>query len=140
MTPQPYEDVRESPLITDEQVLARVADLITHSIRRQVWLMFLDEEQRQLPLLMPSYVPRTPEPDALGPFGEFLASLVDEVDASSMVITFERLGSDTLSDSDREWFRLIHAACAAEHIPLRGPLLAHDGGIRWIAAEDYLLG
>ena len=89
---------------------------------------------------MPSYVPRKPEADSLGPFGEFLGSLVDEVDASSMVIIFERTGGDTLGDNDREWFRLIHAACIAENIPLRGPLLAHDGGVRWIAAEDYLLG
>ena len=139
MTPQPYEDVREIPLTTDDQVLTRVADLIQHAIRRQVWLMFLDEEQRQLPLLMPSYVPRHPEPDAVGPFGEFLGHLFEEVDASSMVIIFERIGSDTLSESDREWFRLIHAACQAENIPLRGPILAHDGGVRWIATEDYLI-
>ena len=140
MTPQPYELARENPLTTDEQVLARVTDLIAHAIRRQVWLMFLDEEDRQLPLLMPSYVPRKPQRDALGPFGEFLGSLVDEVDASSMVILFERIGGDTLSDSDREWFQLIHAACVAEGIRLRGLLLAHTRGVRWVAAEDYLLG
>ena len=139
MTPQPYEDVREIPLATDALVLTRVVDLIQHSIRRQIWLMFLDEEQRQLPVLMPSYVPRRPEAGALGPFGEFLGGLFDEVDASSMVIIYERVGSDSLSDSDREWFRLIHASCLAERIPLRGPLLAHDGGVRWIAPEDYLI-
>jgi hypothetical protein len=139
MTPQSYEDVREIPLTTDEQVLTRVQDLIQHSLRRQIWLMFLDEEHRQLPFLMPSYVPRHPEPGAEGPFGEFLGSLFDEVDASSMVIIFERIGSDTLSEGDREWFRLIHAACLTEEIPLRGPILAHDGGVRWIATEDYLM-
>ena len=139
MTPQPYETARDAALTTDELVLTRVADLIQHSIRRQIWLMFLDEEKRQLPLLMPSYVPRRPEAGALGPFGEFLAGLFDEVDAASMVIIYERVGSDTLSDPDREWFRLIKAACLAERIPLHGPLLAHDGGVRWIAPEDYLI-
>lgn len=139
MTPQPYELAREHPLTTDEQVLTRVLDLIQHAIRRQIWLMFLDEDQRQLPLLMPSYVPRHPESGAVGPFGEFLGSLFEEVDASSMVIIFERIGSDTLGEGDREWFRLIHAACVAEGIPLRGPILAHDGGVRWIATEDYLV-
>ena len=139
MTPQRYEDVRDIALSSDEAVLARVSDLIDRAFRRQVWLMFLVDEARQLPLLMPSYVPRRPEEGALAPFGEFIGGLFDEVAAASMVIVFERVGSDTISDGDREWFRLIHSACVVENIPLRGPLLAHSRGIRWIAMEDYLI-
>lgn len=140
MTPQSYEDVRDVALISDENVLERVTDLIEHALRRQVWLMFLDDEARQLPLLMPSYVPRRPQRNALEPFAEFIGGLFEEAAAASMVIVYERVGSDTISEGDREWLRLIHSACLAEGIPLRGPLLAHNGGVRWVAAEDYLLG
>lgn len=140
MTPQPYEDVRDIALISDEDVLDRVTDLIDRAFRRQIWLMFLDDESRQLPLLMPSYVPRRPGKHALEPFAEFIGGLFEEVAAASMVIVYERPGSDPISQGDREWLRLIHAACRAESIPLRGPLLAHNRGVRWIATEDYLVG
>ena len=139
MPPLPYEDVRDIALTTDEDVLTRVTDLLTHAHRRQIWLMFLDEGACELPLLMPSYVPRRPEKHALEPFSEFVGGLFEETAAASMVIVFERPGSDTISDGDREWLRLIHAACLAEDIPLRGPLLAHNRGVRWVAPEDYLI-
>jgi hypothetical protein len=107
MTIPRFDDVRDAPLATDEEVLQRAELLLGHAIRRQLWLMFLDEDDRQLPLLMPTYVPR-------------------------------RRGTEALSSVDRAWLQLVRDACAHAGIPLRGPLLVHDGGIRWIAPDDLV--
>lgn len=131
-----YDDVRDAPLTTDESVLERAHLLLAHAIRRQVWLMFLDEDDCQLPVLIPSYVPRRPTRHHRSNFPQLLGVLFEDADADAMVIAYERRGDDGLTDADRQWLTLIRDACARAAIPLRGPLLVHDGGVRWIAPED----
>ncbi len=133
----PFDDIALEPLTTDAAVQSRVHDLIGCALRHQLWLMFLDAGDRQLPLLMPADVPRAPEGSDLSRFAEFLRGLVETVEAASVVITLERAGDDELDDDDRAWFRLIHRAAELAEARLRGPLLAHSTGVRWIAAEDY---
>ena len=124
------------PLITDDDVLQRVQTLIGHGIRRQFWLMFLDDEQRQLPLLMPTDLPRRPRGADAHRFGEFLSDLVEVVEASAVIVTYERPSSHELTESDLEWLRIARSGCRLAGIPMRGPLLAHRGGVRWVAADD----
>jgi hypothetical protein len=124
------------PLTTDADVLERVQSLIGHGIRRQFWLMFLDEEHRQLPLLMPTDLPRRPRRDDAHRFGEFLSDLVEVVEASAVVLTYERPSSDELTETDLAWLRLARSGCRLAGVALRGPLLAHRTGVRWIAADD----
>ena len=136
MTIPRFDDVRDAPLVTDEQVLERAALLLGHAIRRQLWLMFLDEHDRQLPLLMPTYVPRRPGPGHRENYARVLGVLFEDAEADSMVLAYERRGSELLTPADRAWFVLVREACAQAGIPLRGPLLVHDRGIRWVAPED----
>jgi len=136
MTIPRFDDVRDAPLATDDEVLRRAELLLGHAIRRQLWLMFLDEDDRQLPLLMPTYVPRRPSAGHRENYARVLGVLFEDADADSMVVAYERRGSEALTDADRDWLRLVREACADAAIPLRGPLLVHDGGIRWIAPED----
>lgn len=136
MTIPHHDDVRDESLTSDDQVLARAELLIERAERRQLWLMFLDAAERQLPLLMPMDVPRRPDPDFPEPFSRMLRDICEELDAESAVIAFERCGSATLADADRQWLTLVHTACRDAEIHLRGPLLVHDGGVRWIAVED----
>lgn len=91
----------------------------------------------QLPLLIPFDVPDRPDGhrDQLDPF---VAALVDEVRPRSIVVVLERPGGDELTRGDREWFAVVDRACHAAGVPRRGPILAHDDGFRWIAAEDLL--
>lgn len=131
-----YDDVRDEPLTTDDSVLERACLLLGHAIRRQVWLMFLDEDDCQLPVIIPSYVPRRPGREHRENYPGMLGVLFEEVDASAMVIAYERRGDDELTDPDRQWLDLLYDACAISDVPLRGPLLVHDGGVRWVAAED----
>ncbi|QEO10679.1 hypothetical protein [Protaetiibacter larvae] len=136
MTAPHYDDVRDLPLISDEQVLERASLLLGHAIRRQVWLMFLDESERQLPLLIPSYVPRRPSPGHRENYSRVLGVLFEDAEADSLVVAYERRGSDELGDTDREWLALIRDACDEAAIRMRGPILVHDDGLRWVAPED----
>lgn len=136
MTIPRFDDVRDAPLTTDDEVLRRAELLLGHAIRRQLWLMFLDEDDRQLPLLMPTYVPRRPGPGHRENYARVLGVLFEDADADSMVVAYERRGSEALTAADRDWLGLVREACADAGIPVRGPLLVHDGGIRWIAPED----
>ena len=134
-----YEDTQEHPLATDESVLERVKLLVRTAMRRQLWLMFADGDDRQLPLLMPTDVPRNPEDAVPSHLARFIREITDGIDADSIIVTFERRGSDEITDDDRAWFRLVRDACAMAELKLRGPLLCHTSGVRWVAAEDYAI-
>ena len=132
-----FDDVRDERLTADEDVMQRVGALLQRAVRRQLWLMFLDDEARQLPVIMPSYVPRSPSDGHRSHFASFVGVLTEDVEADAIVMVYERRGSDELRDADRRWLRFIADACTEASVPLRGPLLLHDGGARWIAPEDY---
>lgn len=134
----PFDDVADVSLATDEALLERVRDLVEGAYRQQLWFMFLDEDDRQLPLLVPLDVPDRPGEDHSDPLGPFVAALVDEVRPRSVVVVLERPGPDTLTHGDREWFAVVDRACGAVGVVRRGPILAHDDGFRWIASEDLL--
>jgi hypothetical protein len=134
-----YEDTQEHPLTTDENVLERVKLLVHTAMRRQLWLMFADGDDRQLPLLMPTDVPRNPEDADPANLARFIREATDDLNADSIIVTLERRGSDEITEDDRAWFRLVHDACAMAELKLRGPLLCHTRGVRWVALEDYAI-
>ena len=134
-----YEDTQEHPLITDENVLERVTLLVRTAMRRQLWFMFADGDDRQLPLLMPTDVPRSPDGADPSNLARFILDATDGLGVDSIIVTLERRGSDEITDDDRAWFRLVRDACAMAELKLRGPLLCHTRGVRWVAAEDYAI-
>jgi hypothetical protein len=134
-----YEETHEQPLTTNDDVLDRVKLLVRNALRRQLWLMFLDGDDRQLPVLMPTDVPANPGTTDASNLARFIHGVNDDLDATSIVVTLERRGSDEISDDDRAWFRLVRDACAMAELTLRGPVLVHTRGARWVAAEDYAL-
>lgn len=134
----PFDDVADVSLASDEALLERVRDLVEGAYRQQLWFMFLDERDRQVPLLIPFDVPDRPDKEHRDRLDPFVAHLVDEVHPRSIVVVLERPGPDWLTPSDREWFAVVDRACRAVGVVRRGPILAHDEGFRWIASEDLL--
>jgi hypothetical protein len=132
----PFDDVADVSLASDEALLERVQDLVEGAYRQQLWFMFLDDHDRQMPLLVPLDVPDRPGEEHSDPLGPFVAALVDEVRPRSVVVVLERPGPDTLTRGDREWFAVVDHACRAAGVVRRGPVLAHDDGFRWIAPDD----
>lgn len=135
-----FDDVADIALTTDDLVLDRVRLLVEGAYRQQLWLMFLDERHRQLPILMPHDVPSAPGREYRSGLRAFIADLVDEIQPSSIIVVLERPGPDIVRRGDRDWFALLADACRSAGVRLRGPVLAHDRGFRWVAAEDYLVG
>ncbi|MGB3909988.1 MAG: hypothetical protein WBL06_05915 [Pseudolysinimonas sp.] len=132
----PFDDVADISLATDEALLERVRDLVEGAYRQQLWFMFLDAGDRQLPLLIPFDVPDRPDEEHHDRLDPFVADLVDEVRPRSIVVVLERPGRHELTPGDREWFAVVDRACRAAGVVRRGPILAHDDGFRWIAPED----
>lgn len=133
-----FYDVRDTALTSDDDVRGRVELLIEKATTRQVWLMFLDEQSRQLPMLMPTYVPVRPG-EGDGPrLGEFFASLVDEIEATTVIVVFERRGREAITPGDARWLRTLRDACLHAEVSFRGPLLCHDKGVRWVPLDEYV--
>jgi hypothetical protein len=136
MSPLKYEDIRDIPLTNDDELHRRVVDLLERAFRRQLWLMFLDEEDCPLPFLMPTDVARRPEKRDTRRLSRFLREAAWMVEASSMVAILERPGSDELGPDDMRWFRVLQRSARAAQVPLRAHLLCHANGVRLVHAEE----
>lgn len=133
-----FDDIAHIALVSDDVLLERVRSLVIHAHRRQLWLMFLDARHRQLPVLVPHDVPSAPNHAHRTGFRRFVRGLVDDIRPGSIVVALERPGVDVVRHGDRAWFALVDDACRAARVTMRGPILVHDRGCRWIAAEDLV--
>jgi hypothetical protein len=132
------------PLTSDRALHERVADLLEGAIRRQWWTLYLDENDRQLPLVMPmaGYPERPDEPcgdegTAAQLLARRLSEIVEQVDAAQVVFVWERPGSDVSTAADRAWAKALGEACRAESVAVRAQFILHDDGARWFAPDDY---
>lgn len=132
-----YADAALHPLTTDADIECRVADLIGGACRGQLWFMFLDERNVQLPLLVPVADPPRSPSGAGGGLAAMVGGLVEAAGAASVVIVVERLGGRELTADDCDWALALHDACATTGVSLRALLLSHDKGVRWCAQDDY---
>lgn len=123
-------------LLTDDDVLARVDQLVGPAIAvRQLWIMFVDGDGRQAPVVMPvSDLPRTPQPGPLRGLRKILAGLKDDLATDlgpgSVILTFERVGRDAVLPVDLTWADALKHTCEKAGMTLRGPYLSTDGGVR----------
>lgn len=138
MKPPSYDESRTAPLDTDAMIERRVAELIGHANLRQMWLLFLDEFDVQLPLLIPiDGLPPSPDGHTTAVAAN-VRELMDDIGAAALIVVWERYGPRALSVDDTAWARAMAAACRDEHLGLRAMLLSHRGGVRWLAPDDYL--
>ena len=138
MTPidRPHADLE--PLTTDALIEQRVASLIGRAQSRQIWLLFLDQNHVQSPLVLPvSDVPVAPAPDDLDNWCELLRGTTEAVDAGDVIVVIERYAPERLTDADRGWARMLRDGCRVAGVTLRAVVLSHRHGVRLLAAEDY---
>jgi hypothetical protein len=123
------------PLSTDALIEERVTELVGRAVRWQLWIMFLDRNGVQLPVLMPFDDLPLAAPDGVTmPIGDF----ADSVGATSVFAVLERYDGAALTANDVGWARLVRDSCAAASVVLRGVLLSHKRGVRWIALDEYV--
>lgn len=114
------------PWDTDRAVLDAVRLLIESALRRQTWLFLLDDHDRSTVCVALEDMPVDPDPEDVERFAGMLRQLLDEAEASSVVVVWERPGGPDLAMQEADWA----AALAAAGVPVRAQLLAHDDGVR----------
>jgi hypothetical protein len=119
------------PLTTDEEVLARVRSVVGAARTRRLWILFVDGDGRQSPVVVP--IADVPRPDALGLVLRGLrAELVTDRGPGAVIVARERLGADTVLDADREWAAALAEVCRTAGVALRATVLSTPGGVRWL--------
>jgi hypothetical protein len=140
MNPPQYEDTQLLPLTTDAAIEQRVADLIGRANSRQLWLLFLDEVDVQLPLLIPiESLPSEPTTEQTDGVIYRMRELMGEIGASAVVVVLERYGAASLTAQDVAWARSLRTGCDTHGVSLRAQLLSHRAGVRWITDDELAL-
>jgi hypothetical protein len=127
------------PLRTDDDVAHRVAALVGPAARDDtLWLLFVDGDDRQAPVVMPIEELSGPPDDemvtALGDVLEgFLPDLATAAGAGSVVFVRERLGPDRVLPADRAWAEALEMMCRKRVIRLRGVHLSTRRGTQRIS-------
>ncbi len=149
MTPTAPPD--SGPLTTDVELQRWLDELLRGATRPQLWLIFLDDEARVVPPLMPCgdlppdpYMPTPTDDLGVLPVVSVLAArvgaLVELLGAAQAVLVWERPGTARLSPIDRGWASGMARACSEAGVPLRAQCLLHDGGSIVLAADDSAPG
>lgn len=132
-------DLPDLALATDADVTERVRAIVGRAARRQLWLFFLDADDHQLPVLLPiPDFPPSPDGGHAERLAGSLAALVEEVDAAQVVVVWERWLDDRATTLDRAWAARLAEACRAARVRLRGQLLSHRDGVRWLAPDELV--
>ncbi|WP_394771270.1 hypothetical protein [Lacisediminihabitans sp.] len=105
--------------------------------RRQLWFLFLDEHQVQLPLIIPVGDPPTRPDASVSTLAAGISAAMESVDAASVIVVIERFADQAVTPADTAWARAIDEQFGERGVRVRGFLLSHRRGVRWLAPDDY---
>jgi len=114
------------PLRTDDDVARRVAALVGCATRDDtLWLLFVDGDDRQAPVVMPvEELTGPPDGEVIAAMGEVLDGILPDLatatGAGSVVFVRERLGPDDVLPADHAWAEALTTMCRDREIRLRG--------------------
>lgn len=133
------EQAKAEPLVSDELIEKRVSALIGKANVRQWWTLLVDDDDVQIPVLMPmDGLPFLPPDGAGDVLAHDLSLVMNEYEATQAIFVWERPWGDEVTPPDREWARALAESCAAIGVRVRAQLICHRDGVRWFAPDDYL--
>ena len=139
MKPPHFDENALLPLTTAERIEGRVVSLVGRASRRQVWFLFVNSHDRQLPLILPiEDHPSMPGAGDATRFARVLTQVGEATGAAGVIFVIERWADNLLTPSDLAWANALHSAAVKSTLGLRGVLLSHTRGVRWVAPDDYL--
>lgn len=138
MTRPRFDDIRTIPLPTDRELIPHLQVLLEEALRRQVWIMFLDEQSRPLPVLIPMDVEAEAREGDAAALLQALSCVLLDFENATIVITLERPGPAETMDRDRRWLRSLREACVASGRAFRGPFLMLGDQITQVPPDDYV--
>lgn len=125
-----------TPARTDADVVALVTGVVGKPLRRQCWVLFLDERALPVPFLLPvSDLPLQPD-DHVEDFATLVAEVCVDESATEVVLVWERPGATRLFPVDREWVEACDRAFAERAVRLRAQVVVHAGGARVVDADE----
>lgn len=136
MNPIPYDAAALQPLTSDELIVERVTDLVGRAQSTQLWLMFLDDDGMQLPLLLPISDANVAVAASDVRWAPLLRNVTQTVDAASLIVVIERFGPEALTRADRFWVRTMVDACEEAGISISACVLSHRRGVRLITPDE----
>lgn len=128
----------DEPLRTERDMVGRVRDLLAPpSSPARLWILVLDDEGRQTPLLIPiDGRPVFPDPPLLdGLMGALTALIGENLDGGGQLLfVVERLGPFGPTHQDHCWAAALAGACARADLSLAGTFLLSPGGVSPLSA------
>ncbi|MCL2089693.1 MAG: hypothetical protein FWH11_00445 [Micrococcales bacterium] len=118
-------------LTTDDDLLAFVGRTMDHALRDQTWLWLTDPDSTGF-----GTVVQLDHSEADGIVPERLWQAVAEAAGTELGLVYERRGPETLSTLDHQRLRAALHGAAERGLRLRGPILVHDTGTRWLGPDD----
>lgn len=141
--PQPPRgEVVTGPLYSDDDILARVGELIgpEDRHRQSLWLFFFDREMRQMPVVAPiDDVPDWPDQQLVGNTCWIITQvLADTEPGGSAVIALTRPGPAKFGAIERHWYRALVDQGRRHDTPLRMLCLATSDGVHELAPPSTI--
>jgi hypothetical protein len=126
----PAQIAAQFPLHSDADLIELVSSLVGAAGRRQLWLMFIDSENRPLPLIVPiaGLLDDTPS-EQLAALGGRACEIAELTGAASIVLTWERPGGPTPDDTERRMVSAIAAGIVGGGVAVRASFLSHSNGV-----------
>ncbi|GAA3650469.1 hypothetical protein [Microbacterium marinilacus] len=139
--------LRDEPL-DDARLHELIGLMLAGAVRRQVWLMFLDDAARLSDVVMPlSDYPRDPsEPgvvEDLGPvtaaalLSERIRTIAEAAGCGQAVLVWEREGGEAFRAEELSWASAMAKGLQGDAPRLRAQFVLHDDGLRVLAADDH---
>lgn len=120
--------------VTDDDLSTREAQLalaLGPAIRWQLWLFFEPGPFGGAGLAMPcDDLPRRPPADAATLLAPMLATVVEHIGPSELIVGLERRGGPDPTGVDRAWLAAMADACARASVTFRSVLISHSRGVR----------
>lgn len=141
--------LRERVLTNDSDLQHALRMLLDQAIRRQMWLMFIDEQGRLGDPIMPmADYPHDPHERAqIEDLGDVTTSyalmerartIMEMTGNVSIVLVWERVGGPDVTPADRAWASAMAENARALQVPIRSQLILHDDGVRALYPDDYV--
>jgi hypothetical protein len=116
---------------SDSDALDLAASVVGSAIREQLWVLFLNHDDRPAWLAVPvDGLPPMPEHELLESTVSTIAELLRMLGGGSVVLVRERPGPVGISAVDAAWEESLRSACSRANVPVRALLLSHDAGVR----------
>lgn len=142
-------DLKNRVLDHDDDLRDALEVLLQEAIRRQMWLLFIDDRGCLGPPLMPmADYPGDPDEivdvDDLGEVAQSvllmsrIGMLLESTGHARIVLAWEHPGPDAIGAEERAWARAMASAAAELGIALRAQFIVHDEGVRQLHLDDYL--